>query len=218
MSPQTDIERIESSGVVAILRGIGPDAAIDVAEALQAGGISAIELTADSPGVLEAIETVADAFSRSELIVGVGTVLDAQTARSAMLAGAEFVVSPCVREDVVDICNRHGVVVAPGALTPTEAITAYETGADLVKLFPAGTVGPEHVRALSGPLGQLPLMPTGGVDLDNVGAFIEAGANCVGVGSALIDDAAVERGDFASLTRNARAFGDAIDAARGRHS
>lgn len=211
---RTDLDRIVAGGVVAVLRGTDAATVVDVAEALRDGGVTAIELTADTPGVLGMLEDVTDALGGSETIVGVGTVLDAETARSAMLAGAEFVVSPSLHEDVIDTCNRYGVPVIPGAMTPTEAIRAYEAGADVVKLFPASTVGPGHVRALSGPLGQVPIMATGGVDLDNAGDFIEAGASCVGVGSALVDDEAIERGDFEALTATAREFTETVEAAR----
>ena len=209
-----DLERIAESGVVAVLRGVEADTVIDIAEALREGGVTAIEITADTPGVLEMISEVSASFSGSETIIGAGTVLDPETARSALLSGAEFVVTPTLDEEVIEVCNRYGSVVAPGVMTPTEALRGYEEGADLVKVFPASTLGPGHLKSMKGPLGQIPMMPTGGVDLDNVADFIEAGAVGVGVGSSLVDGEAVERGDFEALTGTAREFKTEIEAAR----
>jgi 2-dehydro-3-deoxyphosphogluconate aldolase/(4S)-4-hydroxy-2-oxoglutarate aldolase len=208
-------DRIVDSGVVAVLRGADADTVIDVADALREGGVTAIELTADTPGVMEMLEDVTGSFEEGETTIGAGTVLDAETARAATLAGAEFVVSPTLERDVVDLCGRYGVPVAPAAFTPTEALEAYEAGADLVKVFPAKTGGPSHVGAIKGPLGQIPLMPTGGVDLDNAAAFVEAGAACVGVGSALVDDGAVADGDWEAITDRARRFSETVADARG---
>jgi 2-dehydro-3-deoxyphosphogluconate aldolase/(4S)-4-hydroxy-2-oxoglutarate aldolase len=210
---RSEFQRIVDGGLVAILRGVDPDAVVETVEAPRAGGVGTVEITADSPGAIEMISAVSEAFS-GEMLVGAGTVLDAATARAALLAGARFLVSPSVHEDVVRAANRYGAPVAPGAMTPTEAVRAAEAGADLVKVFPASTLGPEHVAALGGPLGQIPLVPTGGVDLDNVAAFFEAGAAAVGVGSALVDDGAVDAGDYEAVTESARAFTDAIAGAR----
>ncbi|MFB6130958.1 MAG: bifunctional 4-hydroxy-2-oxoglutarate aldolase/2-dehydro-3-deoxy-phosphogluconate aldolase [Salinigranum sp.] len=206
--------RIVDGGVVAVLRGVDSDAVVDVAAALCEGGVGAIEVTADTPGAMEAIAEVASSLPEGEAAVGAGTVLDAETARSAMLAGAEFVVAPTLSRDVVEVCNRYGVPVAPGVMTPTEALRAYEAGADLVKVFPAATLGPGHLESLKGPLEQIPLMPTGGVTLDNVADFVGAGAACVGVGSALVDDDAVARGDFDAVAERAREFVRAVESAR----
>lgn len=210
---QADLQRIVDSGVVAVMRGADADTVIDVAEALQEGGVSAIELTADTPGVMDLVRDVSGAFD-DEAIIGVGTVLDAETARAALLEGAEFVVAPNLNEEVVEVCNRYSKVVAPGVLTPTEAVRAAEIGADVVKVFPASTVGPGHLGSMKGPLGHIPMMPTGGVDLDNVADFVEAGAEVVGAGSSLVDDDAVEAGDFDAVTETARAFSEEIAAAR----
>ncbi|XVH30948.1 bifunctional 4-hydroxy-2-oxoglutarate aldolase/2-dehydro-3-deoxy-phosphogluconate aldolase [Haloferacaceae archaeon DSL9] len=213
-SKATDFERLVDSGVVAVLRGVDADTLIEIADALCEGGVTAVEITADTPGATDMIRDVTASFSAGETIVGAGTVLDAETARATMLAGAEFVVSPSLHEDVIEVCNRYGTLVAPGIMTPTEAIRGYEAGADLVKVFPASTLGPSHLKSIKGPLGQVPLMPTGGVDLDNAADFIDAGAECVGAGGALVDDAAVARGDFDELTETARRFSETIDAAR----
>lgn len=207
-------DRLVDSGVVAVLRGADPDTLIDITDALVAGGVTGIELTADTPGVGEMLSELTGSFSNDEIVVGAGTVLDGETARMTMLAGADFVVSPSLHTDVIDICNRYGTLVAPGIMTPTEAIRGYEAGADLVKLFPASSLGPDHLSSIKGPLGQIPLMPTGGVDLDNAAAYIEAGAECVGVGSALVDYEAAERGDFETITQNANQFSAVIEDAR----
>ena len=208
------LQQLVDSGAVAVLRGADPDTLIDITDALVEGGVTGIELTADTPGIGDMLSELTDSFGDDEITVGAGTVLDSETARMAMLAGADFVVSPSLHEDVIDICNRYGVLVAPGIMTPTEAIRGYEAGADLVKLFPASSLGPDHLSAIKGPLGQIPLMPTGGVDLDNVADYIDAGAECVGAGSALVDYEAAERGEFETITEQAREFSARIDAAR----
>ncbi|WP_119816193.1 bifunctional 4-hydroxy-2-oxoglutarate aldolase/2-dehydro-3-deoxy-phosphogluconate aldolase [Halalkaliarchaeum desulfuricum] len=211
-TPKT-FEALRESGVVAVMRGGEPDTVIDTADALVAGGVTAIEITADTDGASDLIAEV-DA-SVPEAVVGAGTVLDSETARSCLLAGAEFVVSPSLHADVIETANRYGALVAPGVMTPTEAIRGREAGADLLKVFPASTVGPGHLSAIRGPLGDVPLMPTGGIDLENVEAYIEAGAICVGAGGSLVDYDAVERGEPESVTETAREFRDRIAAARG---
>ena len=210
----TDVlQRIEACGVIAVLRGVEPETVEDVARAVIDGGISVLEITAESDDAMEMIETVDDRFG-DEAIVGVGTVLDGPTARLAISAGASFVVSPTFDGGVVETCNRYGVPVAPGVFTPTEAQRAYEAGADLVKLFPAKTGGPDHLAAIRGPLPQLDVVPTGGVGPSNAGEYVEAGAVAVGAGGAVVDLDAVERGDFDAIEENARALVDAVDAAR----
>lgn len=206
------LSRIADSGVVAVLRGVDADQLVGIAEALQAGGVDVVEITADTPAVTDLIETLTDTFD--DLVVGTGTVLDAETARSTIAAGAAFVVSPSLHEDVIETCNRYGVVCAPGVMTPTEAIRGYEAGADFVKVFPAKTGGPAHVAALGGPLSQIPLVPTGGVSADNAGAYVEAGAAAVGVGSAIVDRDAVGAGEYDRIAANARAVVEAVATAR----
>jgi 2-dehydro-3-deoxyphosphogluconate aldolase/(4S)-4-hydroxy-2-oxoglutarate aldolase len=214
MNKQETIRQMRDSGVVAVMRGADADAVIDIAEALAEGGVTALELTADTPGVMNLIEEVSDALDDTDVIVGAGTVLDEETARAAILAGAEFVVSPSFHEDVVETCNRYGAPVAPGIATPTEAVEAYQAGADMVKLFPASSLGPDFLASIKSPLGQIPIMPTGGVGPDNAGDFIEAGAECVGAGSSLVDDEAVANGDFDLITANAEAMVQAVQDAR----
>jgi 2-dehydro-3-deoxyphosphogluconate aldolase/(4S)-4-hydroxy-2-oxoglutarate aldolase len=206
-------ERLVDCGVVAVMRGMDPDDAIEAVTALREGGVTAVEFTADTPGAMGMIREVAASFD-DEVILGAGTVLDAETARQALLAGAEFVVSPSLHEDVVEVCNRYAAPTAPGIMTPTEAVRATEAGADMVKLFPASTVGPGHLSALQGPLGHLEIMPTGGVGPNNAAAFVEAGAACVGVGSALVDDDAIAAGEFETLTETAATLVDEVEAAR----
>ena len=206
------LSRIADSGVVAVLRGVDADQLVAIAEALQAGGVDVVEITADTPAVTDLIETLTDTFD--DLVVGTGTVLDAETARSTIAAGAAFVVSPSLHEDVIETCNRYGVVCAPGVMTPTEAIRGYEAGADFVKVFPAKTVGPDHLAAMKGPLGQIPLMPTGGVGPTNAGEYVEAGAFAVGAGGALVDYEAAARGDYEVITETAREFRRVVEEAR----
>lgn len=204
---------ILETGVVAIVRGVAPDSILGVVDALVDGGIRVCEITADSPAALESIERVAAAFGE-EVTVGAGTVLDAETARACQLAGAEFLVTPTVNPDVIQTGNRYGTPVIPGVMTPTEALTATETGADMCKLFPASTLGPSHVSAMSGPLGQVPLVPTGGVSSENAADFFESGAAAVGVGSALVDSNAVENGEYDRLTETASDLIDIAETAR----
>lgn len=209
-----DRTRLLETGIVGILRGVPAEQTIEVVDALAAGGVDVVEVTVDTDGALETIARLCETFDRSEVLVGAGTVLDAETAGAALRAGAEFVVTPSFDDGVVETCNRYGAVVAPGVMTPTEALTAFEAGADLLKVFPASTLGPGHVRSLKGPLEQLPLLPTGGVSLDNVEAFVAAGADGVGVGSALVDSEAVAAAEYDVLTERATAFREAVDAAR----
>ncbi|MDQ2049704.1 bifunctional 4-hydroxy-2-oxoglutarate aldolase/2-dehydro-3-deoxy-phosphogluconate aldolase [Natronolimnohabitans sp. A-GB9] len=205
-------DRLAESGVVAVLRGIDEDLIVPVARAIHEGGVDALEITADGTRASERIAAVDRELS--DAIVGAGTVLDAPTAQSVIDAGAEFVVSPHTNVETVELCNRQGVLVAPGVMTPTEAVTAMEAGADVLKLFPASTVGPGHIGAIRGPLGDVDVIPTGGVSPDNVESFFEAGAVAVGAGSALVDYDAIEAGDMDRVRERAAAFVDAVDAAR----
>ncbi|RLM76254.1 bifunctional 4-hydroxy-2-oxoglutarate aldolase/2-dehydro-3-deoxy-phosphogluconate aldolase [Halorubrum sp. Atlit-26R] len=208
------LSRLDDSGVVAVLRGVEADQLIEITEALREGGVTAVEITADTPDVAEKLGEVAGSFD-DEVVVGTGTVLDSETARTTLMAGAEFVVSPSLHEDVIETCNRYGAVTAPGVMTPTEAVRGYEAGADFVKVFPAKTVGPAHLGAMKGPLGQIPMMPTGGVSPDNAADYVDAGAFAVGAGGALVDYDAAERGDYESITETAREFTRVVEEARG---
>jgi len=205
-------QRIVDSGIIAILRGIPSDSATDVVRAIAVGGIDAIEITVDTPGAVEMIRRVSAEVD--DVVIGAGTVLDPETARAVQLAGAEFIVTPTVNTDVIEMCNRYDTPIATGVMTPTEALTATEAGADFCKLFPASTVGPGHVSAINGPLSDVPLVPTGGVTLDNAAAFFEAGAVALGVGSAIVDADAMDAGEFDALTEAATEFATLAEAHR----
>jgi 2-dehydro-3-deoxyphosphogluconate aldolase/(4S)-4-hydroxy-2-oxoglutarate aldolase len=214
MQRHVAVSRILDTGIVGILRGVPSEQTHRVVDALVAGGVTTLEVTADTPGAVDTIDRLTDAFDSDDVLIGVGTVLDSETAGAALRAGANFVVTPSFDPSVVETCNRHGIAVAPGVATPTEAVEATEAGADLLKVFPAGPLGPDYVGAMGGPLGQLPLLPTGGVSLDNVDDFFAAGASGVGVGSSLVDGDAVDREDYGELTDRAERFREAIEAAR----
>lgn len=207
-------ERIVDGGVIAVLRGVDEAQIVPVARAMHDAGVDALEITADGTRAAEQIAAVDRELADTDAVVGAGTVLDASTAQSVIDAGASFVVSPHTDADVVRTCNRHGVLVAPGVMTPTEAVTAMEAGADLLKMFPASTVGPGHIGALAGPLGDVDIVPTGGVSRDNVADFFDAGAVAVGAGGAIVDDAAIADGDMDRVRATAASFVDAVEAAR----
>ncbi|RDZ39441.1 2-dehydro-3-deoxyphosphogluconate aldolase [Haloferax sp. Atlit-4N] len=204
MSEVSVHQRIVDPGIIAIVRGIDSAVATDVVSAIAAGGVNAIEITANTPGAVDMIREVSN--SVDDVAIGAGTVLDPETARSVQLAGAEFVVTPTVNTDVIETCNRYDTPIATGVMTPTEALTATETGADFCKLFPASAVGPEQISAINGPLPQVPLIPTGGVSTDNAAAFFEAGAVALGVGSSIVDSEAIATGEFSTLTDAASEF------------
>ena len=204
---------MKAGGVVAVLRADRPDALVEVAQAIGRGGIGAIEITMTTPGALDLIGECANRLG-GEFLLGAGTVLDPETARAAILAGAEYIVTPTLNPDVITLCRRYDKIVIPGALTPTEILTAWECGADIVKVFPASAVGPRYFKDVNGPLPQIDLMPTGGVDLENAGDFIRAGACAIAVGGNLVDKAAVAAGDWQVLTDTARKYVDAVWTAR----
>lgn len=189
------MQQVLDSGLVAIIRAPSGELLVDVAKALLDGGISIIEVTLTVPNALQIIADVNRELG-DKIILGAGSVIDSETARAAMLAGAEFIVSPVVKPDVIACCKRYGKVVMPGAFTPTEILTAWELGADVVKVFPADVGGPAYLKAVKAPLPQVRLMPTGGVDLDTLESFWKAGACAVGLGSALVEKDAVARGDM----------------------
>ncbi|RQG98551.1 bifunctional 4-hydroxy-2-oxoglutarate aldolase/2-dehydro-3-deoxy-phosphogluconate aldolase [Natrarchaeobius oligotrophus] len=207
-------DRIVESGVLAVLRGIDEDSIVPVARAMHEGGVGALEVTADDVRAAEKIAAVDRELAGTGTVVGAGTVLDAASAESVIDAGASFVVSPHVDVDVIRTCNRHGVFVAPGVVTPTEAVTAMEAGADVLKMFPAKTVGPSHIGALRGPLGDVDVIPTGGVSRDNVADYFDAGALAVGAGSALVDYEAIADGDMDRVRESAASFVEAVEDAR----
>ncbi|MCL4691807.1 MAG: bifunctional 4-hydroxy-2-oxoglutarate aldolase/2-dehydro-3-deoxy-phosphogluconate aldolase [Candidatus Hydrogenedentes bacterium] len=202
--------------IVAVVRAdSGGDDLVRVVEAVAAGGVHCIEVTMTTPGALECIETATKKLAGADVLLGVGTVLDAETCRMAILAGAEYVVTPTLSIPVIQMARRYGKPIAAGAYTPTEILTAWEAGSDFVKVFPASIGGPEYLKAIKGPLPQIPLIPTGGVEVDNVGEFLKAGAVALGVGGNLVAKKLVASRDFDGITKNARAFADAVRAARG---
>ena len=205
--------KITAAGLVAVIRAESSDQASRIAEACANGGVAALEITFTVPGASGVIEHLAK-NSKCEILLGAGTVLDPETARIAILAGAQFVVSPALNPETARLCNRYQVPYMPGAGTVGEIVEAMECGADIVKVFPGEILGPAFVKAVKGPLPQAHLMPTGGVNLENVGEWINAGAVAVGVGGNLT--AGAKNGDFASVTRIARQFVDKIKEARAR--
>ena len=215
MSRHDDLQRVLDGGIVAILRAPTGEALAGVAEVLYESGIDVIEVTFTVPGVLEIIADVRKRLG-DKILLGAGTVLDTETARAALLAGAEFIVSPTVNTDVIQLCNRYDKVVMPGALTPTEVLTAWQAGADVVKVFPADVGGPSYLKALHGPLPQVRLMPTGGVDLNTLPDFVRAGACAVGLGSALVEKQAVEDNDMSRIRDLATRYVDLMRETRAR--
>ena len=213
-SPGETVASIEALGVIAVIRIEDATSLPPIVDALVAGGVRALEVTMTMPGALDALAALR-ALPADRIVLGAGTVLDAETARLAILAGARFIVAPTRPAGLVEVCHRYGVVAMPGAYTPTEILAAAEAGADLVKVFPAGGLGPGYLKELRGPLPHLRLVPTGGITADSVGAFLAAGAVAVGVGGALLERDAVARGDYARITAQARRLVAAIGAARG---
>jgi len=209
--PDTSI--IEDDGVIAVVRLNDLEPAVPLTEALVAGGVRAVEFTFTNPAAEGAISAAKDALG-SRALIGAGSVLDAETARIAILAGAAFVVTPTVSLPVITTCQRYGVATIIGALTPTEILTAWEGGATYVKVFPANLGGPRYFRDVLAPLPQVKLVPTGGVDRENAGDFIRAGAVAVALGSNLVSPRAVANGDWESITTSARAIIDAVAQAR----
>jgi len=201
-------------GVTAVLRGVPEEKMVDVATAIYEGGVTGLELTADAKRCSDMVAAVDRELGDTDAVIGVGTVMDAAAARNVIEAGAEFVLAPNINEAVITVCNREGVLSIPGVMTPTEAATATAAGADMLKMFPASTVGPGHIGALQGPLGDVSIMPTGGVSPDNVADYFDAGAVAVGAGSALVDSAAIENDDMDAVRESAAAFVDAVEAAR----
>lgn len=207
------MQAILEAGVIAVIRAPSAELLLPIAEALLAGGVSAIEVTMSTPKAIRGIEMLADRLG-DRAVVGVGTVLDASTCRDAIAAGAEFVLSPNFDEEVVATTRRYGKISVPGAFTPTEILRAWTAGADIVKIFPSTALGPGYIKDLLAPLPQLKLSPTGGVDAKNAGDWIKAGAVCVGAGSSLVSKDAMARQDWGAITANAKAFIEAIRSAR----
>ena len=208
------LARIHEVGLVPIVRTSSAEGAIKAVEAIASAGVTLAEITMTVPGALHALEKLADRFG-GRVLLGAGTVLDPETARACMLAGAEFFVTPSLRLSTIEMAKRYSKVICPGALTPTEVLTAWEAGADVVKIFPCGNVGgPKYIKALKGPLPHIEMVPTGGVNLETTGEFLKAGACAVAVGSELVDGKTVQEGRFEVIEERARQYVAAIAKAR----
>jgi len=205
MSGLNSLQRVLDHKIVAVIRAENGDLLVDVAESLLAGGVEVMEVTFTVPRATRVLEKVADRIG-SRILLGAGTVLDTETCRTAILAGAEFIVSPAVNVDVIELCKRYSKPVMPGALTPTEVITAWQAGADIVKIFPSEITGPKYLKALHGPLPHIRLMPTGGVNLETAAEFLRCGACALGIGNSLVDPKVVASGDLKKIETLARQY------------
>jgi len=205
MSKEAHLQRVLDSGIVAVVRSPDSQQLVEVARALADGGVSVVEITMSVPNALDVLRQVRQALGE-RVLLGAGTVLDPETARAVLLAGAEYIVTPTLNLDVIRLCQRYDKLIMPGAFTPTEILTAWEAGADIVKVFPAEVVGPAFFKAVRGPLPQVRLMPTGGVDLTTAAAFLKAGACCLGIGSQLVEPKAVAERDFERIRDLARQY------------
>jgi 2-dehydro-3-deoxyphosphogluconate aldolase/(4S)-4-hydroxy-2-oxoglutarate aldolase len=198
--------KIREVGLVPVLRADSEEEALEIAYALEAGGVTVLEVTMTVPGAVDAIRRLANEAG-DRILVGAGTVLDPETARACMLAGAQFIVSPSLNVKTIEICRRYSIAVFPGGLTPTEIVTAWEAGADAVKVFPCSAVGgAKYLKAIKAPLPQIELIPTGGVSLATAAEFLEAGAIALGVGGDLVDSKAIRAGKPEVITENARKY------------
>jgi 2-dehydro-3-deoxyphosphogluconate aldolase / (4S)-4-hydroxy-2-oxoglutarate aldolase len=207
------MQQIKEYGVVAILRAESSAGLIDAAEAVLAGGVTAIEVALTTPGAFDLLRQARTHFGE-RMLFGVGTVLDPETARMAILTGTQFVVCPTIKPATVEMCRRYSIPVIPGAYTATEILTAWEAGADAVKLFPAGTGGPAYLKAIKGPLPHISLAAVGGVTVENTAEFIRAGSDFVGVGGELVNQKLLDAGNFAEITARAQRF--RAEVAKGR--
>ena len=217
MSRPQQLQRVLDTGIVAVVRAPDPAGLVEVIRALAAGGVTVAEVTLTVPNALDVVREAKRALGDSVLL-GAGTVLDPETCRAALLAGAEFIVSPTLNPDVIHLCRRYDKLVMPGAFTPTEILAAWEAGADIVKVFPADVVGPAFFKAMRGPLPHVRLMPTGGVDLTNAAVYLNAGACCLGVGGQLVDPKLVAAKAFDQLRELAARYVEVVRRARAGQS
>ncbi len=211
MKKDAILAKFKAEKVIALIRAESPDGLLDCAKALAAGGLTSIELTMTTPGAIRMLEKATSELP--DFLFGLGTVLDAETARAGILAGAKFVVTPGVRLDVIEVCKRYSVPIFCGAFTPTEIITVWEAGADAAKIFPAEFFGPNYIKSVKAPLPQVEMVPTGGVNENNVGDFLKAGAFAVAAGSSLVDGKAFKERNWPAITAKAKAFAAAVSAA-----
>lgn len=212
MKKDAILAKFKAEKVIALIRADSPDGLLDCAKALAAGGLTSIELTMTTPGAIRMLEKAVAELP--DFLFGLGTVLDAETARAGILAGAKFVVTPGVRLDVIETCKRYSVPIFCGAFTPTEIITVWEAGADAAKIFPAEFFGPNYIKSVKAPLPQVEMVPTGGVNENNVGEFLKAGAFSVAAGSSLVDGKAFKERNWPAITAKAKAFASAVAAAK----
>lgn len=208
-SAREALEQILGERIIAIVRLRSGEELLKVASALKTGGINCIEYTVTTPNALDSLRQAAAELGE-DVLMGVGTVLDPETARAAIMAGAEFVVSPTLNLDVIELCHRYGKLVVPGCMTPNEILTAWETGADLIKVFPASALGPRYIKSVLAPLPQVRLVPTGGVSADNAADYLKAGAAAVAVGGNLVSDAVVQRREWDTVTGEAHRLVKAV--------
>ncbi len=215
MNKEEILKAIKNTGIIAVMRGMEKEKTKKVADAIVKGGIKVLEITMNSPQPLKTIEEIRMGFEGTDVVVGAGTVLDPESARSAMLAGAEFIVSPGLSEKVIETCNRYNIPVVPGVMTPTEIVKGLELGADLLKVFPADILGPRFIKDMLGPIKYAKFVPTGGIDLSNVAEYIKAGAYAVGAGGGLMKKELIEDDRYEELTKLAEEFIGKIREARG---
>lgn len=209
MSKEQALQLVLDTGLVAVVRSPDSQQLVEVCRALADGGIPVVEITMTVPDALDVVRQVRRALG-DRVLLGAGTILDAETGRAALLAGAEYLVAPTLDLDVIRLCQRYSKLVMPGCFTPTEILTAWQAGADLIKVFPAEILGPAFFKAVRAPLPQVRLMPTGGVDLTTAPEFLRAGACCLGVGSQLVEPKAVAEGNFARIRDLARQFVEVV--------
>ncbi len=213
MPKDADLARVLQSAIVAVVRAPSGELLADVAQALLAGGVEVMEITFTVPRAERVLEQVADRLG-DKILLGAGTVLDTETARVALLAGARFIVAPTVNLDVIRMCQRYDKLIMPGAFSPTEVLTAWEAGADIVKIFPSEITGPAYLKALHGPLPQVRLMPTGGVNLQTAAEFLKCGACALGIGGSLVEPKAVAAGDLGRIESLARQYVEIVRKAK----
>ena len=214
MKKEDILRNLLDTGIIPVIRTDSPEKALKVADAILEGGIKTLEITMTVPGAVDLIKKLNEKIGK-DILLGAGTVLDAETARLCILAGAKFVIGPCINQGMIGVCKRYSVVAIPGAMTPTEILKAWESGADIVKVFPAADLGgPSYIRAIKAPLPHILLNPTGGVSLENAADFIRAGADIISVGSHLVDKKAVEEEKYEVITENAKRFKEEVEKGR----
>ena len=212
MKKEAILSKIRTEKVVALIRAESPDGLLDCAKALAEGGLTSIELTMTTPGAIRMLEKASAELP--DFLFGLGTVLDSETARAGILAGAKFIVTPALRTDVITLCRRYSVPIFCGAFTPTEIVNAWEAGADAAKVFPAEFFRPAYIKSVKAPLPQIELVPTGGVNAENVGEFLKAGAFATAAGSSLVDAKSLKEKNWAAITARAKAFVAAVAATK----